>query len=64
MKKQKTKKAYEEYLNGLSPAQGSDEWIIGGVIRMYHMHLNLYGQALRKYDPIAFEEGYNDWRRK
>jgi len=58
----KTKKAYVEYLNELSPEQGSDEWIIGGTIRMYDMWANTYGKALRKYDPIAFQVGYNDWK--
>lgn len=56
-----TKKAYEEYLNGLSPEQGSQEWIIGGVIRMAYMWKKQYGTAIRKYDPIGFEVGYNEW---
>lgn len=58
----KTRKTYEEYLNDFSPEQGSDKWIIGGKIRTYHMSLNQYGTALRKFDPIAFEVGYNDWK--
>jgi len=62
--KKKTKKAYEEYLNNISPAQGSADWIIGGTIRMYHMVLSQYGTALRLYDKIAFEVGYNEWRKK
>jgi hypothetical protein len=56
-----TKKAYEEYLNEFSPEQGSDEWIIGGTIRMYHMWKNEWGTATRQYDPIGFQVGYNDW---
>jgi hypothetical protein len=60
----KTKKAYEQYLNELSPAQGSDEWIIGGKIRMSHMWKDWYGTALRKFDPIAFQVGYNEWVRE
>lgn len=59
--KNKTKKAYEQYLNELSPAQGSDEWIIGGTIRMRHMWQSKYGEAIRKFDPIAFEVGYGEW---
>jgi len=59
----KTKKAYEEYLNSWSPAQGSDDWIIGGKIRMALMWLNKYGTALRKYDPIAFQVGFNEWEK-
>jgi hypothetical protein len=60
--KTKTKKEYTEYLNSLSPEQGSEEWIIGGKIRMYHMWRNLYGEAIRKYDSIGFEVGYNEWK--
>lgn len=56
-----TKKAYEEYLNELSPPQGDEDWIIGGTIRMYYMWKNQYGSALRKYDPIGFQVRYNDW---
>ena len=53
--KTKTKKEYEIYLDGMSPEQGSDLWIIGGKIRMSHMWRNAYGEAIRKFDPIAFE---------
>jgi hypothetical protein len=58
----KTKKEYEEYLNENSPSQGSDEWIIGGVIRMSFMWQNKYGTAIRKFDPIAFEVGFNEFK--
>jgi hypothetical protein len=58
----KTKKAYEEYLNDLSPEQGSDKWIIGGVARIYYMWRREYGKAIRKYDPIGFQVGYNEWK--
>jgi len=56
-----TKKAYTEYLNELSPPQGDSQWIIGGTIRMYHMWKNEYGAAIRQYDPVGFEVGYNEW---
>ncbi len=59
-----TKKKYEEYLNDTSPEQGSEEWIIGGVIRMSLMWRNQYGTALRKHDTIAFEVGYQEWKLK
>ena len=62
--KKKTKKAYEEYLNELSPARGSDEWIVGGTIRMSQMWQSKYGTALREYDKIAFEAGYQEWLRE
>lgn len=58
----KTKGEYEEHLNKMSPEQGSDEWIIGGVIRMAFMWQNKYGTAIRKHDPIGFEVGYNEWK--
>lgn len=58
-----TKKEYEQYLNECSPAQGSDEWIIGGVIRMALMWRSKYGTAIRKHDPIAFEVGFNEWKK-
>lgn len=58
----KTKKDYEEYLNDNSPSQGSDEWIIGGVIRMSFMWQNKYGTAIRRFDPIAFEVGFNEFK--
>jgi len=57
----KTKKQYENFLNSVSPPQGSEEWIIGGVIRMAYMWKKQYGTALRKYDPIAFEVGYREF---
>jgi hypothetical protein len=60
--KLKTKKDYEEYLNELSPEQGSLEWIIGGRIRMGYMWQNKYGKAIRKHDPIGFQAGYNDFK--
>jgi len=58
----KTRKAYEEHLNQISFEQGSEEWIIGGKIRMYNMWTNTYGTALRKYDPLAFNVGYQEWK--
>lgn len=58
----KTKKEYEQHLNDLSPEQGSPEWIIGGKIRMELMWKNAYGTAIRKFDKIAFNIGYNEWR--
>jgi hypothetical protein len=59
----KTRKAYEEFLNSASPEQGSPDWIIGGVIRMAYMWQSKYGTALRKYDKIGFEVGFNEWKK-
>ena len=56
----KTKQAYENYLNELSPDYCSEDWIIGGKDRKKNYY-NRYGTALRKFDPIAFEVGYNEW---
>jgi hypothetical protein len=53
----KNMKAYEKYLNAMAPDHESDEWIIGGKRRTGN-----YGAAIRKYDPIAFEIGYNEWK--
>ena len=58
----KTKKQYEEHLNQLSPEQGSEEWIIGGKIAMSYMWQNKYGSAIRKYDPVGFEVGYQEFK--
>ena len=60
---EKSKKQYEEWLNSISPKQGSDEWIIGGKLRMYYMWDHAYGTAIRTYDPIAFQVGYNEFKR-
>jgi len=57
-----SKKDYEKFLNENPPEQGSDLWIIGGVIRMNHMWKGTYGTAVRKHDPIAFEVGYGDYK--
>jgi hypothetical protein len=57
-----TKKMYEEHLNNNSPEQGSDEWIIGGSIRMGYMWQRKYGTAIRKHDPIGFQVGFNEFK--
>jgi len=56
----KTKKQYEEYLNGFCPPYESEEWIIGGKNRN-RMYPN-FGKATRKHDPIGFEVGFNTER--
>jgi hypothetical protein len=50
-----TRKNYEAFLNGLF---GFWEGYIGGKMR----HGN-YGSLLRRHDPIAFEVGFNEYRR-
>ena len=54
---------FENYLNANGPAQGSEKWIIAGKIRMSEMWLNVYGTALRKYDPVVFGKAYNQYLR-
>lgn len=67
----KTKKAYEEYLNGIY--SGDEAWDIGQYMlgdwigKRFHACARLleagkYGTALRRYDPIAFEVGCGEWR--
>lgn len=56
----KSKKEYEEYLNEIEPPYESDEWIMAGKRRYLR---NGYGKQLCKWDPIAFEVGYGEWRR-
>lgn len=57
----KTRKEYVEFLNGLVDADpGDDRWIIGGKNR-YTGRRN-YGTMLKRYDPVGFEVGFNEWR--
>lgn len=53
----KTKKEYENYLNSIGTSLSEEEFIIGGKFRR-----GKYGTMLRKYDPIAFEVGFNEWK--
>lgn len=53
----KTKKDYQEYLNSVDELITEEDRIIGGKFRR-----GLYGDELRKHDPIAFEVGYNEWK--
>lgn len=50
---------YEEYLNEIGEDLDEDEFIIGGKKRNMP-----YGTALRKYDPIAFNVGFDEWERE
>lgn len=60
-KVKKTKTEFVRHLNECSPDFTSDRWIIGGIFRHNYAKQRLYGEALRKYDPIAFRVGYNIW---
>lgn len=50
-----TRKEYEQYLNDCMPSIG-EHMIIGGKMRKGE-----YGTMIRRYDPIAFEVGFNEW---
>ena len=52
-----TKAKYEEYLSEIGQTLSPDEFIIGGKKRN-----GPYGTMLRKYDPIAFQVGFNEWK--
>jgi len=60
-KKRITKQSYVEFLNSISPPAGHDDWIIGGKVSFYLMHRQQYGKAIREYDPIRFEIGFNEF---
>lgn len=59
--KNKTKQQYEEWLNTISPAAESEEWIIGGKERTILMYKGKYGTAIRQHDPIGFEVGFKEF---
>lgn len=55
-----TKKIYEECLNELGPCLGEESfWFMK---KSYNP--NLYGTYLKKYDPIAFEVAYSEYRKE
>jgi len=61
MSHKNSKKAYEEYLNEIGKSISEESFIIGGKKRSFWKP---YGFLMRKYDSIAFEVGYNDWKRE
>ena len=54
----KTKKNYEEYLNEIGDVLPEESFIMAGKFRR-----GKYGSMLRKHDPIAFQVGFNEWRK-
>lgn len=56
----KTKKHYIAYLNEIGESLSDDEFIIAGKKRN---RSSGYGNLLKKYDPIAFQVGYYEWKR-
>lgn len=69
----KTKKKYEEYLNGqdvtfeqveyLTNPSRAGKTIKPGSLRNLLNDMR-YGYIMRKYDPLAFEQGYSEWEGK
>jgi len=59
-----TEKDYVNYLNQFAPDYDSEKWIMQGKRQEHHAIRKMYGQALRLYDPIAFQAGYNEWERE
>lgn len=67
----KTKKKYEDYLNEIGATFEDCEYMCnprrnGKVLKPKSLRNLLndgrYGYILRKYDPIAFETGFNEWK--
>jgi hypothetical protein len=57
-------KEYIEYLNEVMRLDyESEDWIIGGKNRALEFY-GSYGLALKKYDPIAFQVGLNEYERE
>lgn len=58
----KSKKDYISMLNDLGNSLSREEWIIGGKDR--YTGRDNYGVMLKRYGPIAFEVGYNEWKKQ
>ena len=56
----KTRRNYERHLNEMSVSY--EMCWIGGRNIFYDQRCK-YGSSMRKHDPIAFEVGFNEWRR-
>jgi hypothetical protein len=61
---QATIKSYIEFLNENAPEWESDAWIIGGVLQTYYRAGGAYGKALQNHDPIGFNVGFQEYKRK
>ena len=62
----KTKLDYENYLNRYhSPKDPNDAaWTIGGKHRRQLAWKGVIGTAIRRHDPIRFNVGFIEYRRK
>jgi len=61
---QATIESYIEFLDENAPEWESDAWIIGGVLQTYYRAGGAYGKALQKHDPIGFNVGFQEYKRK
>ncbi len=66
-----TKKQYEEYLNEIGNSFYNCAYLSGNRPNRiketkiwFYLARNKYGYMLRKYDSIAFNVGYNEWKRE
>ena len=50
-------KQYQEFLNEIGLSLPCTSFCIGGKMRR-----GLFGNMIRRHDPIAFEVGFRDWR--
>ena len=62
-KRCKTIKEYVLYLNEIGTCLPYEAFIIGGKLRN-RSYPNNYANALKRYDPISFNIGYNEWKRE
>lgn len=62
-KYRKTIKAFVSYLNEIGTCLPYEAFIIGGKERK-RSYPNNYGNALKRYDPIAFNVAYQEWKRE
>lgn len=54
---------YKNILNKKAPVN-YEAYIIGGKFRKLYFNRLAYAEALEKFDPVKFNQGYNDYRRE
>lgn len=66
----KTKKSYEEFLNEIGCSYEDCEYLTNKTRKKhlsarslkFYLFEKRYGTVLRRYDPIAFQVGYNEYK--
>lgn len=61
MKNSITRIDFNNYLNDNAPAFESEEWIIGGKLRVQQRMAGNYAQALKKHDPATYEKKWVEY---